>query len=173
MMYYWWLNSLSDFHESWHSESWTLLRGLNKTLLAFYTFASNLGDFGGGYVHNAVLCYCEFHENRHREGGNFLMSVNEVAFIGVLTSFSESASHSCCFSTIHYLANMRCFVIKVMVVKVNASMGRLLLLHVPKPANYHHHFLLKPSCWEYFGSGLRNLSKWCRKTMLWWANNLL
>jgi len=82
------------------------------------------------------------------------MSVNKMTFIGVLTSLSESASHSCCFSTIPYLANMRHFIIIVMAVKVNASMGRSLLLHIPKPANYLCHFLFKLSVWEYFGSGL-------------------
>ena len=75
-----------------------------------------LVKFGGGYVHKTVLCYCEFHEN-------FLMSLNKVAFIGVLTSLSETASHSCCFSTNCYLANMRHFIITVTAVKVNASMG--------------------------------------------------
>ena len=68
------------------------MKVVNEIFLVFSTFFTL---FGSSYLEEILLSDCEFRENRHVEGCNFLICVNEVT----TSLLSHGVQHvQCCYS---------------------------------------------------------------------------
>ena len=74
--------STCEFPENGCSESHSILSGLTDIPPPpFFSFLSEVEDFGIQDVHKVVFSICEFRENRHRDATLYLGGVNEFLFV--------------------------------------------------------------------------------------------